>query len=146
MSEKFRTKSGQQPVRLASTSGHVVNVGSDWTDVPASLETEALKAGLLSKEVYDAAVKDAANMLSERREQENKGDKESTGTDNHPQVDRDGAILLAIAEVNRLSEEGEDKTPGGKRLLSADGERPLVDAVSELAGFQVKASEIEALA
>jgi len=154
MPEYFKTRNGQKPVRLASTSGHVVIVGSEWQEVLDPMVPDALKHGLLSKELYDAA-------LAEVRDGMPLGDKppatpapvppEAPPADTAEEdaakaavaAERHKTVLLAVKSVLDLKEQGETLTPGGKTLVSVLNGVPKVDAVSEFAGFKVSGAEIE---
>jgi hypothetical protein len=160
MPELFKTKKGQPPQRLASTVGHVVVVGANWQVVPDCLVSEALKKGLLSKDLYNQAMEEVrkealADITSGQTTTENNPgtepsaagegeNKENKPTDKEPdsQEDHKLAITKAVLKVLELSE-STDKTPGGKPLLSVNNGKPKVDAVSEIAGFKVSAAEID---
>lgn len=161
MPEQFKTRKGQKPVRIASTSGHVCIVGPDWKSVPDHLVPEAMKAGLFSKDLYDQALAEAKAEAKEevvevkKKEPKAKKKEEPAAKKNvepeakeKPEKDDGGTntkaynILLAINEVVKLAEAGKDKTEGGKKLLSSTDSKPMVGAVSELAGFKVSEAEI----
>lgn len=135
MAEKFKARKGQKPVRLASTSGHVVNVGDDWVDVPDQLVPEAMRSGLVSYDLYEAA-------LAEAKAEAAGGGGDKQESDAMPETERREKVLLAIRQILELTEAGETATPGGKGLVTAAGV-PMVGAVSEFAGFKVAAAEIE---
>jgi len=158
MPEQYKTKKGQDPVRLASTSGHVIIIGGDWREVPPALELEASRAGLLSKTIFNMALEEAKAELAGDAEEvvrpgpAIKADEpdvdtliktEAAGVTTEDAAQRSINIMKAISEVLTLSEAGKEKTPGGKKLVNSGNGRPLVDAVSELAGFKVSVVDIE---
>jgi len=158
MPEQYKTKKGQDPVRLASTSGHVIIIGGDWREVPPALELEASRAGLLSKTIFNMALEEAKAELAGDAEEvvrpgpAIKADEpdvdaliktEAAGVTTEGAAQKSINIMKAISEVLTLSEAGKEKTPGGKKLVNSGNGRPLVDAVSELAGFKVSVVDIE---
>ncbi len=44
----FRTLPGKDPVRLASTDGHIIIIGAEAREVPENLVAEARAAGCIS--------------------------------------------------------------------------------------------------
>lgn len=146
MPETFKTRRNQDPVRLASTSGHVVIVGSEWTGVPDRLVPEALKNGLLSKELYDAAMAEARQEAALDITHETPVEvvkEEILAKDLQEEETRETKILKAVQTVMQMAETGREETEGGMKLLSQTTKQPMVNAVSEIAGFRVMANEID---
>ena len=160
MPELFKTRKGQAPVRLASTSGHVVIVGSDWQEVLDPMIPDALRSGLLSKELYEAAMAEVkANLpppapeappappAPEAPEAPEAPPAAPPAPAPNPDpaqhLERTKVVLTAVKAVLDLKATGESVTPGGKALVSVLNGVPKVDAVSELAGVKVTAAEIE---
>ncbi|HBA73418.1 MAG TPA: hypothetical protein DCZ63_14880 [Geobacter sp.] len=159
MSEYFKTRNGQKPVRLASTSGHVVIVGSEWQEVLDPMVPDALKHGLLSKELYDAALAEVRDGIPldvkppatpapvppvpEAPEAPPTDTAAEDAAKAAAAAERHKTVLLAVKSVLDLKEQGESLTPGGKTLVSVLNGVPKVDAVSEFAGFKVSGAEIE---
>lgn len=156
MPEYFKTRNGQKPVRLASTSGHVVIVGSEWQEVLDPMVPDALKHGLLSKELYDAALAEVRDGMPldakpastpvpvpPAQEAPPADTAEEDAAKAAAAAERHKTVLLAVKSVLDLKEQGETLTPGGKTLVSVLNGVPKVDAVSEFAGFKVSGAEIE---
>ena len=51
---KFRSRSDEQVIRLASTSGHIVLVGKDFVEVPEHMESQAYAEGCVSEALYNS--------------------------------------------------------------------------------------------
>ena len=130
--EEFKTMDGSFK-RLASTSGHVVVVGPDWTPVPEVLVEEALRARCVPKSLLE----------SKPAEEDLLKDQPPGGGNPPPAGPSKEAILAALAKVDAAVEEGKDTTPGGVKLQTDRGQ-PAVDAVSEYVGAKVTRAEIEA--
>lgn len=159
MPEFFKARKGHGPQRLASTTGHVVIVGENWQEVPEILVPEALKSGLLSKELYEAALAEVRGDNKEppsgppagdpdadaakKAEAEAEKAKAEEAEWQAKAQERHRNVLLAIQKVMELHEAGETATPKGNGLVSQNNGLPKVDAVSEFAGFKVAAAEIE---
>lgn len=146
MPETFKTRRNQDPVRLASTSGHVAIVGKEWVEVPDSLVPDALKNGLLSKELYDAAMAEARQeaVLDITHETPVAVVKEEIlAKDLQEEETRETKILKAVQTVMQMALTGREETEGGMKLLSQTTKQPMVNAVSEIAGFRVMANEID---
>ena len=155
MPELFKTRKDQAPVRLASTSGHVVIVGSDWQEVLGPMIPKALRSGLLSKELYEAAMAEVkANLpppapvvipAAPPAPPAPPAAPPAPEPDPDPaqHLERTKVVLTAVKAVLDLKATGASVTPGGKALVSVLNGVPKVDAVSELAGVKVTAAEIE---
>lgn len=129
MGEKFRSMRGT--VRLASTKGHVILVGDEFVDVPDVLVEQALAKKCIPESMYQELKQEvAAEKNPSGFEDEDEGDQE-----------RKLKVLEALSKLTALKEQGEEQTPGGEALEYYG--KPRVAAVSELAGFKVKAVEIE---
>jgi len=145
MSEMFKARKGQKPVRIASTTGHVVIVGEDWQDVPDCLVSEAIKNGLLSKDLYDQAMAEVKGELMSAKTEEPVvmapvADEPAADEVDH---EKNAKILQAIMDVLDMQKNGEKTTKGGKNLIAGNTGKPTVGAVSELAGFKVSAEELD---
>ena len=51
---KFRSRSDEQVIRLASTSGHIVLVGKEFVEVPEHMESQAYAEGCVSEALYNS--------------------------------------------------------------------------------------------
>ena len=51
---KFRSRSDEQVIRLASTSGHIVLVGKEFVEVPEHMESQAYAEGCVSEVLYNS--------------------------------------------------------------------------------------------
>lgn len=127
--EEFKTMDGSHK-RLASTSGHVVVVGSEWTRVPDVLAEQALAARCLPR-----------SMFAENKEA---GSGEEKLFD--PGRVKGGQKEMILAALQRIDDEGRAgavESAGGVKLLTGQG-LPSVEAVSEYAGLKVTRADIEA--
>jgi hypothetical protein len=130
--ERFKNISGE-PKRLASTSGHVVIVGEEFADVPDHLVRDAFAKGLMSETVFNQAKDEAKkSILTETQTETEK--QEALQKKNQ-------AILGALSQITEMVNAGQSATPAGNKLIHNG--TPVLSAVSELAGFDVKRADIE---
>ena len=128
--EKFKSITGKN-VRIASTSGHVVIVGPDFVAVPDDLAGEAMAAGLLPESIYNEAKKAAEGELAG-----------SGSLKTELDAEKKSGILAALAKINDMVNSGVELTPNGNKLVNRG--KPVLSAVSEFCGFEVKTADVEA--
>ena len=51
---KFRSRRDNEVIRIASTSGHICLVGSEFVEVPDHMESDAYAAGCVSEALYNS--------------------------------------------------------------------------------------------
>lgn len=51
---KFRSRIVGEPVRIASTSGHICIIGDEFVDVPGHMVSDAYAAGAISEDMYNS--------------------------------------------------------------------------------------------
>lgn len=144
--EEFKSKTGEK-IRLASRSGHVVIVGAEFTGVPETLHKKAMAAGCIPKSVYD----EVRDQVKEEVLKEMGGETTSTDQAETPEPDdgttseqddgKQAAIIAALKRIQAESDAGQETTEGGNKLLHHN--KPVLAAVSEYAGFDVKTADIE---
>ena len=65
---KFRSRRDGEVTRVASTSGHICLIGSEFVDVPEHMESDAYAAGCVSEALYNSIKadmeKDAAAKMA----------------------------------------------------------------------------------
>lgn len=122
---KFRSRSDNKTIRLASTSGDILLIGSEFVEVPLHMEAEAYASGCVSEELYnsiksdmekDAAAKTALTGGSLTAEQKHE------------------AIKLAIGAMLDSHENGNFTAAG----------IPNLKVLVRQTGFQVSKEEMDA--
>ena len=51
---KFRSRRDDEVIRIASTTGHICLVGSEFVEVPEHMESDAYAAGCVSEALYNS--------------------------------------------------------------------------------------------
>jgi len=160
--QRFKSITGATK-RIASTSGHVILVGDEFTEVPDHLISDAQAAGLLSEEIYleaKAAVEAEMKMdnakqpaLTTEPEPQPTHTPETTSGgvgENQPKTNpttepdalRKDKIISALQQITILVNTGETTTPNGVKLMHHG--RPILAAVEEFTGFEVSTADIDA--
>ncbi len=122
---KFRSKNAD-PIRIPSTSGHIVIVGQEWVAVPDHMIGDAYAAGCISEEMYET-IKNL-DAPAEKNPEGNEGD----GKVNIVELgERLGKINAAINEMID-SPEGSFTNAG----------LPNLNKLSEKCGFTVTKAEM----
>ena len=140
--EQFRSRGGE--VRVAATSGHVAVIGKEWVEVPECLVKEAMAMGCIPKSLYEEALAEAKNQVNQDEDKEDGQQDNPPEGDANPEpagADRKEQVLKALKTVMEMVEAGKTETEEGNKLVHND--RPLVAAVSEIAGFKVSGAEID---
>ena len=144
--EEYRSRTGE-PVRVASTSGHVIVVGKEFMPIPPALEAEVIAKGCVSRTLYNEMAREifgqeavptappTDNPLYEPPVEE------PVQEENALPQDHDLDILEALRKVRIMIDAGETHTEKGNKLAFRG--KPLKDAVSEIAGFEVTGKDIE---
>jgi hypothetical protein len=140
--EEFKSTRG--PVRLASTESHVVIVDDEWTPVVDCLVADALAARLIPKSLYNEAVQQVKKEVTASSRELMEAAAESTEEafrEFGPDKTKAELIMIAMSKVSAMVEAGKTETEGGNKLVHNG--RPMVAAVSEIAGFKVSGAEID---
>lgn len=122
---KFRSRKDDEVVRIASTSGHICLVGSEFVEVPDHMEADAYAAGCVSEAIYNSI---RADMDRDAKA------KAALITGALTDEQRQLAIKTAISTMLDSNDEGS---------FTAQGV-PHLKKLSSLAGFQVSKEEMEA--
>ena len=124
---KFRSRSDNQVVRLASTTGHICLVGREFVEIPEHMEAEAYANGCVSEELYNAIKADlaAGNLVA--------GGGVRLPGNGGPQAERTSVIKQ---QIEAMLDSGEDGA------FTAAG-LPNLKVLSGKCGFQVGKDEME---
>jgi hypothetical protein len=125
---KFIARTKGEVIRLASTSGHIVLVGDEFTEVPKHMESEAFAKGCVSEELYnsiradlEADAKKASAAISLN------GGGTPDGADRSP---------IIIAKINEMMDSTEDG-------YFTEAGLPNLRVLGSLCGFRVSKEEME---
>lgn len=122
---KFRSRSDEQVIRLASTSGHIVLVGKDFVEVPEHMESQAYAEGCVSEALYKSI---RADMEKDAAAQIALAGGALTDEQKHE------AIKAAIVAMLDGKDEGSFTTAG----------LPNMKVLAKQCGFQLTKDEMEA--
>lgn len=128
---KFRSRSNTETIRLASTSGDILLIGSEFVEIPAHMEAEAYAKGCVSEEIYNSIRADIENDSAAADIAAQTALVSGTLTEEQ----RVAAIKTAINAMLDSNEEGN---------FTAQG-LPHLKKLSALAGFTVSKEEMEAV-
>lgn len=123
---KFRSRSDEQVIRLASTSGHIVLVGKDFVEVPEHMESQAYAEGCVSEALY--------NSIRADMEKDAAAQAALIGGGLTAEQKRE-AVKAAIVAMLDGKEEGSFTAAG----------LPNMKALAKQCGFQVTKDEMEAV-
>ena len=133
---KFRSRSNDEVVRLASTSGHICLIGQEFVEVPEHMISEAYASGCVSEDIYNSIKADLAKDAL-------KGDANgaakvtlpggSNPPNTPPAVDKPAVIRSQVDAMLAGNEEG---------AFTAAG-LPNLKALSSKCGFQVTKEDLE---
>lgn len=126
---KFRSRSNTETIRLASTSGDILLIGSEFVEIPAHMEAEAYAKGCVSEEIYNSIRADIENDSADATA------KTALVSGTLTEEQRVSAIKTAINAMLDSNEEGN---------FTAQG-LPHLKKLSTLAGFTVAKEEMEAV-
>lgn len=126
---KFRSRSNTETIRLASTSGDILLIGSEFVEIPAHMEAEAYAKGCVSEEIYNSIRADIENDSADATA------KTALVSGTITEEQRVAAIKTAINAMLDGNEEGN---------FTAQG-LPHLKKLSTLAGFTVAKEEMEAV-
>jgi hypothetical protein len=151
MSEKYCVLPGQQPVRLASTTGHVIIVGETPRDIPTLFIEEARGKGCYTE-------KEVADIKSRIMGEASPGQK----TDSDSQQGEFGALMgqgqqgsLSTPDAGKAGEEADPRVEAIKNatieILNignpeelTSGNKPKVEALEAKLSYQISAQERDA--
>lgn len=122
---KFRSRSDEQVIRLASTSGHIVLVGKEFVEVPEHMESKAYAEGCVSEALYNSI---RADMEKDAAAQAALVGGALTAEQKHE------AIKAAIVAMLDGKDEGSFTTAG----------LPNMKVLAKQCGFQLTKDEMEA--
>lgn len=122
---KFRSRSDEQVIRLASTSGHIVLVGKEFVEVPEHMESQAYAEGCVSEALYKSI---RADMEKDAAAQAALVGGALTAEQKHQ------AIKAAIGAMLDGKDEGSFTTAG----------LPNMNVLAKQCGFQLTKDEMEA--
>lgn len=122
---KFRSRSDEQVIRLASTSGHIVLVGKEFVEVPEHMESQAYAEGCVSEALYNSIRADMEKDAAAQAALVGGGLTEEL---------KHEAIKAAIVAMLDGKDEGSFTTAG----------LPNMKALAKQCGFQVTKDEMEA--
>ena len=123
---KFRSRRDGEVIRIASTSGHICLVGSEFVEVPDHMEPDAYAAGCVSEALY--------NSIKADMEKDAAAKAALVGgalTDEQKKI----AIKRAIQEMLDGNEDGSFTTAG----------LPNMKVLVKKTGFPVSKEEMEAI-
>lgn len=123
---KFRSRRDGEVIRIASTSGHICLVGSEFVEVPDHMEPDAYAAGCVSEALY--------NSIKADMEKDAAAKAALVGgvlTDEQKKI----AIKRAIQEMLDGNEDGNFTTTG----------LPNMKVLVKKTGFPVSKEEMEAI-
>lgn len=137
MAQKYCVLPGQEPVRIAKKDGRVIIIGKDLREIPEDLVKDALGKGAISE--------DSLNDLKQRLAGDAGTVKTETGlpvTDVQGitgQTDEqgDGRVDAINAAVAQIVNEGDP-------VNFTAGNKPKVDAIQAITGFEVTSQERDA--
>lgn len=122
---KFRSRSDEQVIRLASTSGHIVLVGKEFVEVPEHMESQAYAEGCVSEALYKSI---RADIEKDAAAQVALAGGALTAEQKHE------AIKTAIVAMLDGKDEGSFTTAG----------LPNMKVLAKQCGFQLTKDEMEA--
>ena len=122
---KFRSRRDGEVIRIASTSGHICLVGSEFVEVPEHMEPDAYAAGCVSEALY--------NSIKSDMEKDAAAKTALTGGALTP-AQKHEAIKLAIQSMLDGNEDGNFTTAG----------LPNMKVLVKQTGFPLTKDEMEA--
>jgi hypothetical protein len=124
---RFISRNKDEVVRIASTSGHIVLVGGEFTEVPEHMERDAYALGCVSEELY--------NSIKSDMEKDAAAAKNSLlGGGNPPgSADRSPVVIATIKTMLESSEDGYFTKAG----------LPNLKVLEKLCGFTVSKDDME---
>ena len=122
---KFRSRRDGEVIRIASTSGHICLVGSEFVEVPDHMESDAYAAGCVSEALY--------NSIKADMEKDAAAKTALTGGALTP-AQKHEAIKLAIQSMLDGNEDGNFTTAG----------LPNMKVLVKQTGFPLTKDEMEA--
>ena len=123
---KFRSRRDGEVIRIASTSGHICLVGSEFVEVPDHMEPDAYAAGCVSEALYNSI----------KADMEKDADAKAALVGGAlTEEQRSAAIKLAIEAMLDGKEEGSFTTAG----------LPNMKVLVKQTGFPVSKEEMEAV-
>ena len=122
---KFRSRRDGEVIRIASTSGHICLVGSEFVEVPDHMEPDAYAAGCVSEALY--------NSIKADMEKDAAAKTALTGGALTP-AQKHEAIKLAIQSMLDGNEDGNFTTAG----------LPNMKVLVKQTGFPLTKDEMEA--
>ena len=123
---KFRSRRDGEVIRIASTSGHICLVGSEFVEVPDHMEADAYAAGCVSEALYNSIKADMEKDAAAKAALVGGG-----LTDEQKKI----AIKRAIQEMLDGNEDGSFTTAG----------LPNMKVLVKKTGFPVSKEEMEAI-
>ena len=122
---KFRSRRDDEVIRIASTTGHICLVGSEFVEVPDHMESDAYAAGCVSEALY--------NSIKADMEKDAAAKAALTGGALTPEQKHE-AIKLAIGTMLDSKEDGNFTTAG----------LPNMKVLAKHTGFALSKDEMEA--
>jgi hypothetical protein len=122
---RFIARKKGEVVRIASTSGHIVLIGNEFTEVPEHMEKDAYANGCVSEELY--------NSIRTDMEKESAATKSLAGGSAHP-GDQAPVVIEKIKVMLNSTEEGYFTKAG----------LPNLKVLEKLCGFTVSRELMEA--
>ena len=122
---KFRSRRDGEVIRIASTSGHICLVGSEFVEVPDHMESDAYAAGCVSEALY--------NSIKADMEKDAAAKAALVGGGLTPEQKHE-AIKLAIGAMLDSKDDGS---------FTKDG-LPNMKVLAKQTGFAVSKDEMEA--
>ena len=122
---KFRSRRDGEVIRIASTSGHICLIGSEFVEVPDHMEPDAYAAGCVSEALY--------NSIKSDMEKDAAAKAALTGGALTP-AQKHEAIKLAIQSMLDGNEDGNFTTAG----------LPNMKVLVKQTGFPLTKDEMEA--
>lgn len=123
---KFRSRSDNETIRLASTSGDILLIGSEFVEIPPHMEAEAYAKGCVSEEIYKSIRADIERDATAK-----------TTLVSGALTDEQRVAAIKMA-MNAMLDSNEDGN------FTAQG-LPHLKKLSSLAGFTVSKEEMESI-
>ena len=126
---RFIARTKGEVIRIASTSGHIVLIGDEFTEVPEHMESEAFSKGCVSEALYNSIRED---MKADAQKQA--ALVALTGGGSPEGADRSPVVIAKINEMMDSTDEGYFTKAG----------LPNLKILETLCGFRVSREEMEA--
>jgi hypothetical protein len=133
MSEKYCTMPGQEPIRIASTSGHTCIIGEIPREIPERFVRDAVAKGCFTETQIKGIV---AKLTSGEEKTLAPGEgAKITDVPDPLAAERHGQIKEACIQILNA---------GDPEQIAANGGKPKLDAIESLVGFKVSGPERDA--